>query len=185
MLTIVTTGSKHFKHQALKIILPKVGSMGIFNKWDPKTVTSSFESKASISFSILMAELITIGLGASGTLEIKSLILTLSSANSLACRHNSNRGVLRISGVEFKGKFSNLALEYRRKTVPGAVRPALPFLWVAEFCDTHVALRAVEPDRESKDFSLTFPLSMTILTSSKVNEVSAEMEQKIYSINFF
>ena len=47
-----------------------------------------------ISFSILIADLITIGLGASGTLTMKSLILSFFPVKSLACKHNSSNGVL-------------------------------------------------------------------------------------------
>ena len=64
---------------------------------------------------------------------------------------------LKISGVAFIENESYLALEYNLYTDPGAVLPALPFLWVAEFCEIHWDLNAVVPASESKDFSLTLP----------------------------
>ena len=54
------------------------------------------------------------GLGASGTLTMKSLILSFFPVKSLACKHNSSNGVLYKNGAKNKMYFDFTKKSFKR-----------------------------------------------------------------------
>lgn len=151
---IVKAGLRHWKIEPIRSIFPIFGSKGMVQRcrpvqWKsiqipstadtqterkniykhntPSGVSSSLSSNAPIVFKRSMAFWTARESG--GWSAFARNDPTVPSCKLLMCRHNSCKGVRRISGNWYGGIASWITFGYNRKQTPGCTRPARPRLW--------------------------------------------------------